>query len=371
MPDAVKLLEEIRAWVEIETPTSAPQAVERLMDRVAAGFSTLGAPVSWIEGINGRGKHLEVRSPWGGDGPGILILSHLDTVHPVGTLADRLPFRIEGDRAYGPGIYDMKGGAFLGFAAFRELVREGKPTPLPLRWLFTSDEEVGSPTSRDHIRKAGDLARYVLVTEPGRDGGKCVTARKGTARHAIHFTGRPAHSGSRHAAGRSAIREMARHILELEAITDYEVGITTNVGIVSGGTAVNTIPEQARLDLDLRFPSEAAMNTALAAVRNRVSHDPDVSIRIEGGVDRPPYEKSPATAALFEHARVLAAELGFELDDTMSGGGSDGNFLAGRLPVLDGIGVDGDGAHTYHEHLLISSIVPRMQLMKRLMETLE
>ena len=113
------------------------------------------------------------------------------------------------------------------------------------------------------------------------------------------------------------------------------------------------------------------MNTALAAVRNRVSHDPDVSIRIEGGVDRPPYEKSPATAALFEHARVLAAELGFELDDTMSGGGSDGNFLAGRLPVLDGIGVDGDGAHTYHEHLLISSIVPRMQLMKRLMETLE
>ncbi|MEZ5824508.1 MAG: M20/M25/M40 family metallo-hydrolase [Geminicoccaceae bacterium] len=202
-----------------------------------------------------------------------------------------MPFRIDGDRAYGPGIYDMKGGAFLAFAAFRELVREGRTTPLPLRWLITSDEEVGSPTSRDPIRAAGAKARHVLVTEPGRDGGKCVTARKGTARYAVHFTGRPAHSGARHADGRSAIREMARHILELEAITDYAAGITTNVGLVRGGTAVNTVSEKARIDLDVRFPSEQAMRRALGAVEARKAHDGDVDIRVEGGLDRPSREE--------------------------------------------------------------------------------
>ncbi|MCB2012247.1 MAG: M20 family metallopeptidase [Geminicoccaceae bacterium] len=371
MLDPKEMLEGIRRWVEIETPTSAPGEVARLMRDVAAGFADLGAGIGWIEERDGRGPHLELRSPWGGDGPGILILSHLDTVHPLGTLADRLPFRIDGDRAYGPGIYDMKAGAFLAFAAFRELVREGRETPLPLRWLITADEEVGSPTSREVIRAAGDKARHVLVTEPARDGGKCVTARKGTARYAIHFTGRAAHSGARHADGRSAIREMARHVLELEAITDHAAEITTNVGLVSGGTAVNTVAETARLDLDVRFPSEEAMRCALAAVEERKAHDGDVDIRIEGGLSRPPYERSAATARLYEHARGLAAEIGFELGETRSGGGSDGNFLADRLPVLDGIGIDGDGAHTLHEHMLISSMVPHAMLIRRLMETLE
>ena len=365
------MLDEIRRWVEIETPTSAPENIGGLMDLVAAEFRALGAATRWIEGRDGYGKHLQAQSPWGGDGPGVLILSHLDTVHPIGTLASRLPFRIDGDRAYGPGIYDMKAGAYLALAAFRELVLHERRTPLPLRWLITADEEVGSPTSEEHIIEAGKLAKYVLVTEPGRDGGKCVTSRKGTARYTITFRGRPAHSGSRHADGRSAVREMARQILDLEALTDYSTGITTNVGLVQGGTAVNTIPEEARLELDVRLPNAVAMASVLPAIDALGSHDPEVQLTVTGGLDRPPYERSPATVALFEHARALAAEIGYQLDDTSSGGGSDGNFLADRLPVLDGVGADGAGAHTYDEHISISSLVPRATLLQRLMETLE
>ncbi len=370
MFDAGEMLEEIRRWVAIESPTRAPAAVGHLMELVESEFRALGARTRRIPGRDGYADHLEVTAPWGGDGPGILILSHLDTVHPLGTLEDRLPFRIEGDRAFGPGIYDMKGGAYLGFAAFRALVLHERRTPLPLRWIFTGDEEVGSPTSRDLVREAGRRAKYVLVTEPARDGGKCVTARKGVARFTMRLHGRPAHSGSRHGDGRSAVRELAHQILALEGFTDYARGITVNVGMVSGGTAVNVVPEHAEAAIDLRVPRITDAERLVPRFLERVPVDPDVTITVEGGLDRPPYEKTPATAALFEHARGLAREIGFELEDTATGGGSDGNFLADRLPVLDGLGVDGDGAHTMEEHLLISSLVPRATLLLRLFETL-
>ncbi len=370
MFDAQEMLEEIRHWVEIETPTGAPAALNHLMEIVETEFRALGAHTRRIPGREGYGDHLEVAAPWGGDGPGILVLSHLDTVHPVGTLADGLPFRIEGDRAYGPGIYDMKGGAYLGFAAFRNLVLHERTTPLPLHWIFTADEEVGSPTSRDVIRDAGRKAKYVLVTEPARDGGKCVTARKGVARFVMRLRGRPSHSGARHRDGRSAVRELAHQILALEAFTDYARGITVNVGIVSGGTAVNVVPEHAEALIDLRVPRIEDAKRLVPRFLERIPVDPDVTIAVEGGLDRPPYEKTEATAALFEHARELARELGFELEDAASGGGSDGNFLADRLPVLDGLGVDGAGAHTMEEHLLVSSLAPRATLLMRLFETL-
>ncbi len=370
MFDAKEMLEEIRRWVEIETPTGAPAAVNHLMEIVESEFRSLGARTRRIAGRDGHADHLEIASPWGGEEPGILILSHLDTVHPVGTLANGLPFRIEGDRAYGPGIYDMKGGAFLGFAAFRELVLRERTTPLPLRWIFTGDEEVGSPTSRDLIREAGRRAKYVLVTEPARDGGKCVTARKGVARFVMRLRGRPAHSGARHWEGHSAVRELAHQILALEAFTDYARGITVNVGIVSGGTAVNVVPERAEASIDLRVPRIEDAERLMPRFLERIPVDPDVTIVVEGGLDRPPYEKTEATAALFAHAQALARELGFELGDVASGGGSDGNFLADRLPVLDGLGVDGAGAHTMEEHLLVSSLVPRASLLLRLFETL-
>jgi glutamate carboxypeptidase len=365
-----RMLEEIRAWVELETPTPVTANIDRLMDDVAGQLRAIGLAVEEIAGREGCAKHLLATTPGAAEQPGVLVLSHLDTVHPVGTLASTLPFRVEGDRAYGPGIYDMKGGAYLAFAALRELAEAGRTPALPVRWLVTSDEEIGSPTSRELIEREGERARFVLVTEPARDGGKCVTARKGTARYRIRFHGRPAHSGARHQDGRSAIRELCRQVAELEELTDYARGLTVNVGVIKGGTAFNVVPEHAEAWVDVRLPDAETAAAVLPKIVHRAARDLDVLISVEGGVNRPPYTKTEGTADLLSRAQILAREIGFELDDTASGGGSDGNFLADRLPVLDGLGVDGNGAHTQEEHLLISSLEPRARLLMRLLETL-
>jgi glutamate carboxypeptidase len=366
------MLQELRGWVEIESPTAAPERVSRLVRHVRGALDAAGLVTELVPGRDGRGDHLRARTPWGGDGaPGILVLAHLDTVHPLGTLERHLPFRIDGDRAYGPGIYDMKGGAFLAMAAIRPLLAAGGTTPLPIRWLYTADEEVGSPTSRALIEEEGRRARYVLVVEPARDGGKCVTARKGTARYVLRCHGRAAHSGARHQDGRSAVRELAHHILELEALTDYARGVTVNVGHIVGGTTFNTVPDQAEAWIDVRLPDPASAAALLPVIERRVAREPEVRIEIAGGLNRPPYPRTPPTMALLARAQALAGEIGFALEDTASGGGSDGNFLADRLPVLDGLGVDGAGAHTHDEHILISSLVPRAELLARLYATLD
>ena len=367
--ETTPLLDAIRLWVEHESPTDAPDAVSALMAKVSAEAAAAGARCESIPGRDGLGDHLLLRSPWGGDAPGILILSHLDTVHPMGSLT-RMPFRVEGDSAFGPGIYDMKGGARLAFEAFLRFLRAGASTPLPITYLFNSDEEVGSPTSRDLIRSLAQRAKYVLVTEPAREGGRIVTARKGAARFDIHFKGRPAHSGSRHQDGRSAIGEMAQQIIRLHAMTDYERGVTLNVGVASGGTRANVVAEEARIAVDMRLPTPALAEEMVARVRAVTPVDPDVAITVTGGLNRPPYEKTPPIAALFDHAKALAAEIGFTLQDLKTGGGSDGNFCADLAPVLDGLGVDGKGGHTDYEQCYISSLVPRAMLLRRLMETL-
>ena len=364
------LLAAIREWVEIESPTASPQAVNAMMDRAAADYAAAGLVIERIPGRDGRGDHFHARSSFGGDGPGILVLSHLDTVHPIGTINGPLPYRIEGDKAFGPGIYDMKAGAYLALAAYKALVAEGKTGGLPIRFLITGDEETGSTTSKAHIEDAGNHAKHVLVTEPARDGDCCVTARKGAVRYNIHFRGRPAHSGSRHHEGRSAIREMARHILDLETLTDYNSGLTINIGMVSGGTARNVIPEHAEAAFDCRIQTMDQATEIIHRLEHLKSYDPDVEITIKGGIDRPPFTKSAAIEGLLQHAQGLAREIGFELVDTATGGGSDGNFLADRLPVLDGLGADGEGAHTMHEHIRISSLEPHAKLFKRLFETL-
>lgn len=364
------LLAGIRGWVEHETPTDAPAAVSALMAKVAEEARGAGAKAEIIAGSGGMGDHLLVRAPWGGEAPGILVLSHLDTVHPMGSLA-RMPFRVEGNLAYGPGIYDMKAGARIAFEAMCSFIRAGTPTRLPITYLFNSDEEVGSPTSREIIRDLAGRAKYVLVTEPAREGGKIVTARKGAARFDIHIKGRPAHSGSRHQDGRSAIEEMARQILVLHGFTDYERGVTVNVGVVSGGTRANVVAEEAKALVDMRVPSPALAEEMVAKVLGLSPHNPDVTVTVTGGLNRPPYEKTPGIAALFEHARGLAAEFGLDLQDLKTGGGSDGNFCADLAPVLDGLGADGKGGHTDYEQIKLDSLVPRATLMKRLMETLE
>jgi glutamate carboxypeptidase len=367
--DPKTILDGIRQWVEIETPTEAPEQVNRLASMVAEGYRGLPATIERIAGKDGCGDHLVARSSWGRDQPGILVLSHLDTVHPMGFI-ERLPFRIEGDSAFGPGIYDMKGGAYLAYYAFRELGAMGAHSPLGVTQLYVSDEEIGSPTSRALIEAEGQKAKYVLVTEPARDGGKIVTGRKGVGRFEVFIKGVPAHAGSRPQDGRSAIGELANVIATLQGLNDPKRGITVNVGVVRGGTRPNVIAEEAYAEVDLRVQTMADAEELVAKILNVTSRSEGISVQVVGGLNRPPYEKGNAGAALFEQAKTLAAEIGFELVDTFTGGGSDGNFTAPLTATLDGLGVDGKGAHTHYEQLYISSIEPRARLLYRLFQTL-
>ena len=367
--DSKTILDGIRRWVEIETPTEAPDQVNRLATLVAEGYRDLPVALERVAGHSGCGDHILARSSWGQEQPGILVLSHLDTVHPLGFIK-RLPFKIEGDSAFGPGIYDMKGGAYLAYHAFRQLCATGEHSPLGVTQLYVSDEEIGSPTSRALIEAEGRKAKYVLVTEPARDGGKIVTGRKGVARFEIFVHGVPAHAGSRPEDGRSAIRELANIIQTLEALTDIKRGVTVNVGVVRGGTRPNVIPEEAYAEVDLRVATTADADDLVAKILNLKLRSEGVSVKVVGELNRPPYEKGSAGAILYEHARTLAADIGFDLVDTFTGGGSDGNFTAPHTATLDGLGVDGQGAHTHYEQMYISSIEPRARLLHRLYQTL-
>ena len=370
--DLGAMIEGIGRWVLTESPTRNAAAVNRMVDLVQSDVADLPVAVERIPGRDGLADSLVVRDVMTGEGPGILILSHLDTVHPIGTVSGPLPFRREGDRLYGPGLYDMKGGAYLALEAFRQVTR-ARSARLPITFVFTPDEEIGSPTSRSLIEAEARRARYVLVTEPACDGGKVVTARKGVGRFEVKTTGVPAHAGARHQDGRSAIKEMARQVLVIEGLTDYERGVTTTAGLISGGTAANVIPQHCNITVDLRVRDAATGDEFAEKILHLAPFDPDVKVEVTGGMNRPPFEKSAAIDALYRHAQALARDIGFTLQDTqMRGGGSDGNFTAALgVPTLDGLGIDGDGAHTEWEHGYLSSIEPRTLLMRGLLETLQ
>ncbi|MET4120014.1 glutamate carboxypeptidase [Bradyrhizobium sp. JR1.5] len=367
--DSQTILDGIRRWVEVETPTDTPEQVNKLVSMVAEQYRDLPVTLERIAGVDGCGDHLVARSTWGQDRPGILVLSHLDTVHPMGFI-ERLPFKVEGDSAFGPGIYDMKGGAYIAHHAFRALCATADRSPLGITHLFTSDEEIGSPTSRALIETEGRKAKYVLVTEPAREGGKIVTGRKGVGRFEVFIKGVPAHAGTRPQDGRSAIRELANVILALEAMNDLARGVTVNVGVVRGGTRPNVTPEEAHAEIDLRVPSFKDADEFVGKILALTSKTDGVTVKVTGGLNRPPYEKSNAGASLYEHAKTVATEIGFELLDVHTGGGSDGNFTAAHTATLDGLGVDGKGAHTHYEQLYVSSLEPRARLLHRLYQTL-
>jgi glutamate carboxypeptidase len=361
-------------WVEEETPSDDGAAVNRLADQVQKLYQALGTDIERTPGRDGFGDHLRVRTP-GHDGsvPGLLVLSHMDTVHPHDTKQEDLTIRREGDVMYGPGIYDMKSGAYLPYYAYRHMLRSGTKPKLPVTFMLVSEEEVGSPTSRALIEEEARKAKYVLVTEPARDGGKIVTARKGVARFELKITGRPSHAGLNHEAGRSAIRELARQILDIEAMTDYDRGVTTNVGLIRGGTGVNVVPREASAEIDMRVSTAEDGEDCCQKMLAITPHDPDVTLEITGGMNRPPMEASEGTMALFEIARECAGDVGIDLQTVpMTGGGSDANFTATLgLPTLDGLGADGKGAHTLEEQIYVSSLEPRARMWVRLFEVLE
>ena len=370
--EAEEILDGILEWVNIESPSDDPAAINRMADRVEQDLGGIGARVERIAGRDGYGDVLIARCAEAGEKPGILVLSHMDTVHPVGTLEGARPVERDGDVVYGPGIYDMKGGAYIAFHAMRHLVRMGMPPSLPVTFLYVPEEEVGSHTSREHIERLALENKYVLVTEPARDGGKVVTSRKGAGDFEVVTRGRPAHAGARHQDGRNAIKEMAHQVLRLEAMTDYARDITVSVGVVEGGTFPNVVPAECRALVDLRVPDADSAQEMCERIMGIAPVGPDTEVQVSGGMNRPGYRKDEGITALFEHARTLAAEIGFELEDTGSGGVSDGNFSAALgVPTLDGLGVDGQGAHTDYEQLYYSSIIPRTRLWVRLLTTLE
>ncbi|MBO1073989.1 M20/M25/M40 family metallo-hydrolase [Roseomonas marmotae] len=364
---AEALLASLRPWVEQESPTYDAGAVNAMISLAMRDMALLGAQVERIPGRMGLGDCIRARfAPPGAAEGGILILAHLDTVHPVGTLTNGLPFRVEGPRAFGPGIYDMKGGTVLALRALEALAQAGIPTSRPVTVLLTSDEEIGSPSTRDLIEAEAARHQVVLVPEPGRGNHGVVTGRYAIARFKLRATGRPSHAGAQLSAGRSAVREMAKRLIAIEEMTTE--ACTYSVGVIHGGQWVNCVPTfcdaqaltmaKRQADLDAAVEKMLALNDASGEVR----------FEVERGVTRPVWEPDAAVMELYGLARRLGAELGLTIGHESAGGGSDGNFTGAMgIPTLDGLGVLGGNAHTLNEHILLEELVPRARLLAALL----
>jgi glutamate carboxypeptidase len=368
--DEAAIIAGLRGWVECESPTFDAASVNRMMDVAARELALIGARVERIPGRMGFGDCLRARLPHAAPEatPGILLMAHLDTVHPVGTLA-RMPFRAEGGVLRGPGVFDMKGGTYIAIEALRQLIRAGIATQLPVTILLTSDEEVGSPSTRDLIEAEASRARFVLVPEPARADGGVVTGRYAIARFNLRTIGRPSHAGLTLAEGRSAIREMCRQVVAIEAMTGEDC--TFSIGVIHGGQWVNCVATVCEAEALSMAKRQADLDAGVARMLALRSSVPDVTLEVTRGVTRPVWEANAATMALYEHARGIARSIGFDINHQSSGGGSDGNFTGAMgVPTLDGLGVQGGGAHTLEEHVLASSLVPRAKLLAGLFATL-
>lgn len=368
--DSDRMAAGLRQWVECESPTYDSAAVNRMMGLAARDLSIMGADVQRIPGALGYGDCVKARFPHPrASEPGILVLGHMDTVHPVGTLAD-LPWREEGERIYGPGVLDMKAGNYLSLEAIRLLGAAGFCTPLPVTVLFTSDEEVGSPSTRALIEAEAARHRYVLVPEPARRNGGVVTGRYAIARFDIVTRGRPSHAGLRLGEGVSAIREMAHQIIAVEAMTDAETGYS--VGVVQGGQWSNCVSTSCNAKALVSATTDEKLAQAVARMEALEPAGHDAQVEVTRDVTRPVWKATPASWALYEHAARLARDLGFEIPHQDSGGGSDGNFTGAMgIATLDGLGARGDGPHTLEEHIVTESLAERGRLMAALLATLD
>ncbi len=324
-------------------------------ERCGAELRQLGADVELV-----GGDHLWAELP--GEGAPILLLGHTDTVWPLGTLAG-MPFRVENGVAYGPGAYDMKGCLVVLLEAIR-LAGGGRA----LRVFLTADEEMGSRTGRALLEGAAAGVAAALVVEPPSAEGHLKTARKGLGRFRLTITGRSAHAGTNRSDGASAIEELAHQVLALHALNDDERGISVNVGVVSGGTSENVVAGHADAQVDVRVRARGDLALMERALAELAPHVPGTTLTVGGGWTRPPLERSPGAASLFARARDHGAALGLDLEEASSGGGSDGNLVGALgVPVLDGLGVEGGGAHAPDEHALVCSIPVRAALLARLL----
>ena len=364
-----QLLAGVRALVEQESPTRDAAATSAVIAKLKTRLDAIGATTKLHE--TERGTHLVSRMTFGPSLPdgAILLLGHVDTVWPVGSLNKR-PFRVEDGRAFGPGIFDMKSGVEVMLAALEAMRTLDLQPWREIRILLSCDEESGSTTSRDLITAAAADCAAVFVLEPSLPGGKVKTARKGIANYEVIARGVSAHAGLDPEKGVSAISELARQILALNALNDLEQGISVNVGVISGGTLSNVVASEARAEVDVRFRTIAQGEDIARRIESMQAAQTGAQVEIRGGINRPPLERTPEVLALFDRARSIASQLGFDLGEGPSGGGSDGNFTAAQgIPTLDGLGVEGDGAHATHEHILVADLPRRAALITALLTT--
>jgi glutamate carboxypeptidase len=356
------LLEEL---VSIESPSTDPPAVARLAERIRRELESVGLVVELVP-VTGGGPLVRAKpAPRNGTAP-VLLLGHLDTVWPIGTLARR-PARTDGDRFSGPGCYDMKAGLVIALFALRALAARG-PLP-PVTVLFTPLEEVDCEPYRALMEAEMAASAAVLGFEPAWPGGAVKTARKGSGAFLLRTRGRASHAGADLSRGANAILELARQCLRVSELTDDATGVSANVGVIRGGMRSNVVPDLAEAEVDVRYPTLALGRSIEAAVRGLRPVDPKVALEVEGGLHYPPLERSPAVIALFGRAREVAAEQGLPLEETATGGASEASFAAALgIPTLDGLGGDGDGAHAEDEHVLLSSLPGRAALAAGLIE---
>lgn len=365
--DTDEMLTGLKPWIECESPTFDAAAVNRMMDIAAYEMAALGATVERIPGRMGFGGSVRARFPHSDMGkPGILISGHMDTVHPIGTL-DVLPFRRDGDICYGPGLMDMKGGNYIALDAIRKLIAAGLQTPLPVTVLFTPDEEVGTPSTRELIEAEAARNAYVLVPEPGHDDGGVTIGRYAIARFNLMTKGQPSHAGARLSDGKSAIAAMARKIGEIEDMTGPDC--TFSVGVIHAGQWVNCVSSSCAAEALSMAKKQEDLDAGVERMLALQGDMNGVEFIVERGVTRPVWRPdTPGTAKIFDIAKDIAKELGFEMQGRSQGGGSDGNFTGAMgIPTLDSLGVLGAGLHTLNEHIQVDSLTTRAKLMAGLL----
>jgi glutamate carboxypeptidase len=353
----------IETLVRLESPSTDKAAVDRCGTVLADMLRKAGAAVDVLPQQE-RGNHLRAR--FAGEGRPVMFLGHFDTVWPIGTL-ERMPLGRDGDRLHGPGTFDMKAGIALALAAMEALRVTGTPRP-PVTMLWTTDEEIGSGTSRATIEAEARQSAAVLVLEPALPGGALKTARKGCGEFELTVHGVAAHAGLDPGKGASAIHELAAQIAVIERFQDLPKGISVNVGLVSGGSRPNVVAEEARARIDVRAPTREAADAVESAFRSLHPIKAGTRLTIEGGFERPPMERTAAVTELFARASDVASSLGRALGEGSAGGGSDGNFTAAvGVPTLDGLGAVGDGAHAAHEHVDVTALPWRAALLAGLL----
>lgn len=365
-----EFIELCRKFVECESPSDDPGAVARFADLVAETVSGFARVRKFPGGRFGPHVQCEFELPGSGKDGQILVLGHSDTVHPVGSLR-AMPFREADGRLWGPGLLDMKAGIVSLIFAVRALRELGLPVRRNVVMQLNSDEEVGSESSRPLTEQEARRSVAVLVVEPGTGlDGKLKTARKGVGDYELVVRGKAAHAGLDFTEGASAVLELARQIARIAGFTDLERGITVNAGVISGGTRSNVVAAEARASIDmrvLRVKQAGALDRKFQRLR---PFDKRCTLEVSGGMNRPPMERSAGTVRLFRAAQKLGREMGIAVDESLSGGGSDGNFTAALgVPTLDGLGMVGEGAHAPHESILLDRIADRTALLAGLLRT--